>query len=71
MHIYIYTYIYLSICLSIYLSIYIYIYIYISDEAVHSQKARQRDDQIDRKQTFHRITTLQTGPINHIESDCF
>ena len=26
---------------------------YILDEAVHSQTTRQRDDQADRKQTFH------------------
>ena len=26
---------------------------------------------IDRQQTFHRTTTLQVGPINHIENDCF
>ena len=35
----------------IYTYIYIYIYIYFfSGEAVHSQAARQRDDQTDRKQ---------------------
>ena len=43
--------------------------IYISGEAVHSQTARQRDDQIDRKHTFHKTTTLQTGPINQVEND--
>ena len=45
---------------------YIYIYFSISDEPVHSQKARQRDDQItDISQNHH------TGPINHKENDCF
>ena len=45
--------------------------IYISDEAVHSQTARQIDDQTDKKETFHRTTTLQAGPINQVENDCF
>ena len=45
--------------------------IHVLDEAVHSQTARQRDDQTDRKQTFHRTTTLQAGPINQEDNDCF
>ena len=43
--------------------------IYISDEAVHSQLARPRDEQTDRKQTFHRTTTLQAGLINQVDND--
>ena len=45
--------------------------IYISDEAVHSQTAWPRDDWTDRKQTFHRTTTLQVGLINQVDNDCF
>lgn len=41
---------------------------YISDETVHSQTAIQRDDQTDRKRTFHRFTTLQAGPINQADN---
>ena len=46
-------------------------YICTSDKAVHSQKARQRDDQIDRKQIFHKTITLQAGPINQVDNNCF
>ena len=45
--------------------------IHILDEAVHGQTTRQRDDQTDRKQTFPRTTTLQAGPINQEDNDCF
>ena len=45
--------------------------IYISDEAVQSQTARPRDKQTDRKQIFHGTTTLQTGLINQVDTDCF
>ena len=45
--------------------------IYLLDEAVHSQTARQRDHQADRKQTFHRTTILQARPINQEDNDCF
>ena len=45
--------------------------IYISDEAVHSQTARPRNQQTDRKQTFHRTTTLQAGLINQVDNDSF
>ena len=44
---------------------------FISDEAVQRQTFRQRDDQTDKKQTFHRSTTLQAGPINQVDNDCF
>ena len=50
---------------------FIHIYIYIFDEAIHSQTTRRRDDQTDRKQTFHRIDTLQAGPVDQEGSDCF
>ena len=46
-------------------------YVYNSDEAVQSQKARQRDDHTDRKQTYYRTTTLQAGPVNQIDNNCF
>ena len=46
LYIYIYTYIYIYIQYIIYYIL--YIYMYISDEAVHSQMARPRDDQADR-----------------------
>ena len=45
--------------------------IYILDEAVDSKTARLRDDQTDRKQTFHRTTTVQAGPVNHEDKQCF
>ena len=45
--------------------------IYISDEAVHSQTARKKDEQTDRKQTFHRTTTLQAGLIKQLDNGCF
>ena len=45
--------------------------IYILDEAVDSKTAKQRDDQTDRKQTFHRTTTPQAGPINQVDTECF
>ena len=31
----------------------------------------ERDDQTDRKQAFHRTETLQRGPINPEDNDCF
>ena len=49
----------------------LYICMYISDENVHSQKTRKRDGHIDRRQTFHRTTTLQADPINHVDNNCF
>ena len=48
-----------------------YIYIYFSDEAAHNQTARPRDDQADKKQTFHRTNTLQAGLINQVDNNCF
>ena len=42
---------------------------YILDEAVHSQTTRQRDDQAERKQTFHWTTTFQAGPINQVDNN--
>ena len=45
--------------------------VYISDEAVQSWTARQRDDQTDKKETFHRTAALQAGLINQVENDCF
>ena len=45
--------------------------IYISDEALYSHMARPRDEQTDRKQTFHRNTTLQAGLINQVYNYCF
>ena len=47
------------------------VYIYISDEAARNQTARPRDDQADKKQTFHRTTTLQAGLINQVDNNCF
>ena len=44
---------------------------YILDEAVHSQTTRQRDDQADRKQTFHWTTTSQAGPRNQVDNNFF
>ena len=43
----------------------------ISGEAIHRQTARQRDDQTDKKMTFHRTATLQASPINQVDNDCF
>ena len=31
----------------------------------------QRDDQTDEKQTFYQTITLQAGPINQVDDDCF
>ena len=45
-------------------NIYIYIYIY-------HVRDWQRDDQTDEKQTFYQTTTLQAGPINQVDDDCF
>ena len=42
---------------------------FISDKAVQRQTTRQRDDQTDKKQTFHRSTTLQAGPINQVDNE--
>ena len=36
--------------------------LYVSDNAAHSQTARQRDDRTDRKWEFHRTTTLHAAP---------
>ena len=37
---------------------------------VHSQTGKQRNELADRKQTFHRATILQTGPIKQAGVDC-
>ena len=37
---------------------------------VHTQTVKQRNDLADRKQTFHRTTILQAGPIKQAGVDC-
>ena len=36
-----------------------------------SDERRVRDEQTEKKQTFYRASTLQEGPINQVDSDCF